>query len=138
MDIRDIRRERLRLLLAEAAGKQVVLAKRIKKAPAQISQWINSTRTLTEDTAREIEKEVRKPPGWMDQPITASESTGSYQTRALLAKDPPRDEWPFSPELFQAIERLSKHDVTKLEAMMRVYLELPPLPVASAKLHRRA
>lgn len=70
MDIKEIRVLRLKELLASAeiGGKQTLLSKRIRKAPAQISQWINGTRTIREESAREIEAAAKLPPGWLDRP----------------------------------------------------------------------
>lgn len=66
MDIREIRLQRLLALLGEHNGKRGDLATRIGKSPSQLSQWLSRYRTITEDTARDIEAKARKPPGWMD------------------------------------------------------------------------
>jgi hypothetical protein len=68
MEIREIRRARLLQLIHEQTGhgKQRRLAALIGKAPAQVSQWVNRTRTITEDIARQIELKARKPAGWLD------------------------------------------------------------------------
>lgn len=66
MDIREVRRERLLLLLAEEGGKRNKLASRIKKSPSQLSQWLGHHRTITEDSAREIERNAGKPAWWLD------------------------------------------------------------------------
>lgn len=81
VDIREIRRLRLLDLVGAASagrGKQRRLAERIGKAPAQVSQWINRTRTITEDIAREIERAAKLPHGWMDSDPAAPHTTGSY------------------------------------------------------------
>lgn len=67
-NVRDIRLTRLNDLLREVGGKQVILAGRIKKAPAQLNQWLSGRRTITEETAREIETNFGLPPKWLDQP----------------------------------------------------------------------
>lgn len=89
MDIRETRRERLLQLLREqkGKGKQRSLGQLIGKAPAQISQWVNRTRTITEDTAREIEAKARKPAGWMDLDPAAPTVTGHYAPTAVHARD---------------------------------------------------
>lgn len=80
MDIRETRRERLLMLIQDqkGRGKQRAVAKAIGKAPAQISQWINRTRTITEETARQIEIRSKKPHGWMDLDPQMPGTTGSY------------------------------------------------------------
>lgn len=73
--IEETRRARLRQLVADY-GTQAKLSEKIGKAPAQISQWINASkdsktgtpRVMDRTTAREIEKALKKPDGWMDQP----------------------------------------------------------------------
>ncbi len=73
--IHDIYRARLRLLVAEY-GSQTALAAALDKPAAQISQWIStspSSRQLSPSTARQIEKVLGKPAGWMDQPLDAAE-----------------------------------------------------------------
>lgn len=73
--IHDIYRYRLRLLIAEH-GSQTALANALDKPAAQISQWIStgpSSRQLSPFTARQIEKALGKPLGWMDQPLNEGE-----------------------------------------------------------------
>lgn len=65
-NIREIRLQRLLELLDEHKGVKKALAATIGKAPAQVSQWVSGVRTITEESAREIEKMARKPVGWMD------------------------------------------------------------------------
>lgn len=67
MDLKEARLAQLLVLLAEEKGKKSALAKTIKKKPAQVSQWLSSYRTISEDTAREIEAAYKKPHGWLDQ-----------------------------------------------------------------------
>lgn len=89
MDIREVRRERLLQLLREqkGRGKQRILGVLIGKAPAQVSQWVNRKRTITEDTAREIETKARRPRGWMDLDPTADNVTGHYAPLAAPAHE---------------------------------------------------
>lgn len=103
MDMREIRRERLLQLIGEqkGAGKQRTLAGLIGKAPAQVSQWVNRTRTITEDTARQIEAKLKKPKGWLDHEPGAPAVTGAYDVAPHAAREhmqpsltpppPPRD-----------------------------------------------
>lgn len=66
MDIREIRLKRLEELLREHDNNKAALARTLKKAPAQVSQWFNGVRTITEESARAIEREAKKPYGWLD------------------------------------------------------------------------
>lgn len=60
--------------LIDECGSQAKLAKLIEKSPAQISQWLNASvdsktgkpRSMSRETAREIERLTGKPSGWMD------------------------------------------------------------------------
>lgn len=61
-----------------------MLAVRIKKSPAQISQWLSGYRTITEETAREIEHNAGKPKGWLDA-LDATIAAQQAPTRANLA-----------------------------------------------------
>lgn len=80
MDIREVRLNRLLVLLNEEKGKRKQLAARIKKAPAQLSQWLGRHRTITEDSAREIEANAGKPHGWLDIDV-------GHQTSVLTARE---------------------------------------------------
>jgi plasmid maintenance system antidote protein VapI len=107
--IREIRLQRLQVLLDEHKGVKKDLAKTLGKAPAQISQWIGGARTITEDSARSIEKAAKKPPGWLDfmedQWNSAPKSTFNHlieahtngllldETTVLPFTQPPRLEW---------------------------------------------
>lgn len=95
--IDDIRLANLRLLIEDAGG-QRALADKIGKAPAQISQWINRApiqgtgrpRRMQTDTARDIEKKLHLPTGWMDRPnlyvpgAAADRSIAEPQTQYLI------------------------------------------------------
>lgn len=81
-NIREIRLQQLLQLLEEHRGVKKALAATIGKAPAQVSQWISGVRTITEESARDIEKMARKPAGWMDNPI-------QEQGLSVQEKDPP-------------------------------------------------
>lgn len=81
----------MELLQAEPGrGRQRSLARRLGKAPAQVSQWVNRTRTITEETAREIERTMQRPTGWMDSDPKAPATTGGYHvTPPPLARNRP-------------------------------------------------
>jgi plasmid maintenance system antidote protein VapI len=58
----------LDLLNAEVGnGKRNKLAARVKKAPMQISEWINGTRMMTDEIAREIEVSAKLESGCLDR-----------------------------------------------------------------------
>lgn len=93
MSLKDVRLDNLRLLLAEAGGKKTDLAKLIGKSPPQISQWFSGNRTITEDTAREIEASAKKPPGWLDQPHDQSPGASVAQVMSLSIHTVPSLTW---------------------------------------------
>lgn len=76
------RRKRLAQLISEA-GSQAALSEKIGKAPAQISQWLNASvnsatgkpRVMSNAVAREVEKKLGLPEGWMDQAETVGVPT---------------------------------------------------------------
>lgn len=72
--IESIRQENLRALSNDLGG-QARLAERIGKSPAQISQWLTGTkmpsgkpRSVSSESAREIERILDLPKNWMDTP----------------------------------------------------------------------
>jgi transcriptional regulator with XRE-family HTH domain len=90
-DVREIRLDRLHEALKEAGGKKASLAREIGKSPAQLSQWFSGYRTIEEESAREIERRLRKPVGWLDSKTAAGpantalrEPTPPYGLRAAL------------------------------------------------------
>ena len=66
MEVSERRVARLRLLLSEHDGNRAKLARHLGKAPAQVNQWFNGVRTITERSAREIESKAGRPEGWLD------------------------------------------------------------------------
>lgn len=87
--IDQIYRDRLRRLVEqEAGGSQAKLAGLIGKSPAQISQWLNASkdsktgkpRAMDRSTAREIERKLGKPEGWMDRPLYESQLEREFAT----------------------------------------------------------
>jgi transcriptional regulator with XRE-family HTH domain len=103
MEIREIRLERLLALLTEERGKRASLAARLKKSPSQLSQWLGRYRTISEDSAREIERNSGKPVGWLDQ-------------HAAQADEPPAHR---PPDLTTALERLGIELARDLPADVR-------------------
>lgn len=65
MDVKEIRRLNLEALAA-ATGGTTALASKLGKSPSQISQWLGGYRSMTEESAREVETSLRKPFRWMD------------------------------------------------------------------------
>lgn len=67
-------------MLEREFGSQALLAEKIGKSPAQLSQWKNASlsatgreRAMSSDIAREIEDKTGKPRGWMDTSPTYAE-----------------------------------------------------------------
>lgn len=67
METREVRRLNLKLLV-DMFDLKKDFAERIHKRPAQVSQWLSGYRTIDEESAREIERALRKPLHWMDIP----------------------------------------------------------------------
>ena len=67
LTIEEIRRARLRQL-AEEAGSQAALSRRVNRSPNQVNQWLGkgTARDMDSDTARMFEDVCGKPHGWMD------------------------------------------------------------------------
>jgi transcriptional regulator with XRE-family HTH domain len=77
MDIRDVRHQRLRLLLSEK-GAQQALAERMGVGPAYVNQLYLGNRNIGERAARKIERALSLPDGYMDgreDALTAAEKT---------------------------------------------------------------
>lgn len=69
MNIRDLRRQRLQQLLeklGQERGAQAKLARIVGKASAQISMWLNGTRSIDEQSARDMELHAGLPERWFD------------------------------------------------------------------------
>lgn len=121
MNVRDIRRERLLDLLAEHGGRKVDLARAIGKAPPQVSQWVNRVRTITEDTARQIERKTGKPAGWLDHPaarLTTGADTSDARRLVAYAPSAASAVWPFSRIDRDAVLRLTRPQVRDLESAL--------------------
>lgn len=76
MDIDEIRRQRLELIIRES-GTVKAVAERLGVSPAQVSQWRNQSvdpktgkpRVMHRNSARRVESLWEKPMNWMDTPI---------------------------------------------------------------------
>lgn len=71
MNVRELRLLRLQALLAKQGperGAQARLAAKVGKATAQISMWLKGTRTIEEQSAREMEAYAGLPERWFDTP----------------------------------------------------------------------
>ena len=75
MDVYHYRRENLRQLCRDEHGGSISeMANRLDRQQSLISRWIGKTRNpkpLGSRTARRIEREYRKPEGWLDVPHAA-------------------------------------------------------------------
>jgi len=96
MPVEKIRVARLALLVEECGGVGR-LADAVDKSPSQISQWINSSpdsrtkkpRSISNQSARELERKRGKPDGWMDQSLDDALSNDPAQQPANTpTKDP--------------------------------------------------
>ncbi len=75
-DIRSTRLMRLRELRDQRfQGNSKRLAVAIKRSESQLSQWFTGVRTITEGSARRIEKVLALPAGWLD--VTERATTGA-------------------------------------------------------------
>jgi transcriptional regulator with XRE-family HTH domain len=92
MRLGDLRRQNLLLILEHAFDrKPTLLAKRMGKSGAQISQWKSGHRDIHEDSARRIELAAGKPVGWMDLPHDSGhEGLVTRETVAALPFHSPR------------------------------------------------
>ncbi len=68
MEMYEIRRKNLNLLIAQYDGPTALARKLHHKGTSYISQLSKGRRPVTEKTAREIEKQLRLPKGWFDGP----------------------------------------------------------------------
>lgn len=86
MQVKDVRRARLADLIAQVRepAPNKVFAARVRKKPAQISQWLSGYRSISEQSAREIEARMSLPFGWLDADGTgrATEPTAAYELSA--------------------------------------------------------
>ena len=89
MNLKDVRRLNLLLLQRTEFGNLASqLAKHIRRKPSQVSQWYMGYRTISEETARDIEDKCHKPSGWLDVIRTElwGESASSGQGPATIGR----------------------------------------------------
>lgn len=86
MNIFEIRKKNLSKLARETGG-ITLLAKRLKKSPSQISQTLmkNPTRKIGDKLAMIIEKQFKKPRGWLD--VLSSQIKQEYSAIPLINWD---------------------------------------------------
>lgn len=125
--LNEIRQRNLQRLVDQHDGKQAQLGKRVGKAAGQISGWISGRRSITEDSAREIEAALRLPRGWMDEP-----QDGEAVAEPLPAYAP--DEWPLRGISRQQLRALDPEWLRLAEDQLKAVLraatraEVPTAP----------
>lgn len=143
MDIRDIRRHRLRkLLVAKYDGKQAAFAALIGRSPSYVARIVSSnsthSRNIGEALAREIEQLCDVPSGYLDLPLTKIEEAGDWDP----ATDPPGVDhtkvWQDLPaRLMQKIEYYRDHTeipVMDVQASMGNGAEPPQMEIIASSL----
>lgn len=113
--MKEIRLQRLQQLLDEHGGLKVELAKTLHKKPAQISQWFTHRRTLSEDTARELETRLKKPRGWFD---TLSDVPSAPLPAHISERLAVYDIWPFPRIDERLFRRLDSAQIRDIETGM--------------------
>jgi len=84
MEVQDIRRKRLRDLIAEMAdGNITAFAGKVKKSPSQINDMLASRKPFGEKVARDLERRCRKPEDWLDHEHDADAADGSEPAARL-------------------------------------------------------
>lgn len=83
MDIKDIRRYRLRkLVLTRFSGKQSAFADAIGRSASYVARLFSSnpahSRNIGESLARQIEQICEVPTGFLDRPLTKAEELGAF------------------------------------------------------------
>lgn len=91
--IEQVRRENLEALVG-AEPSQAAFARKIGKDKNQVNQWLGRAgrRNLSGDTARELERILGKPTGWMDQEHGAglNDSAASAPASQSVGLDVPK------------------------------------------------
>ncbi|WP_152599890.1 hypothetical protein [Noviluteimonas dokdonensis] len=81
------RRRNLERLIAEYRT-AADLARATGKDRRQVSAWITGTKNISDTSARELERETRKPDGWMDREPSTTSHRNHKETR--IASHPQR------------------------------------------------
>ena len=108
MDVFAIRLARLKQLQEEHGG-EAKLARILRKSPSQISQWVHGRRKISEQSARNIERDTRRSHGWMDTQESPDE---------LLVREPvsTSSQWPFLSISPQTYEEASHEQRGRIES----------------------
>lgn len=110
MDIAEIRRYNLRTLINEEfAGSLAEFSRFIGKDPSYISRYFsnkNQMRNIGATTARQIEKQLQRPHGWLDRPPAAIGEEGTVPYAPL----PPEarqiaETWQALPKAYREVVR---------------------------------
>ena len=122
VNLKEARRKRLEELLAwpRFGGEKKALAEAIGKAPAQVSQWVNSTRTINEESARHIEAKLRLPSHWMDGPAATVHTPPAGVTEP--GPGPYSQGVPLPADLVASLRGLSRDDLARAEGMLRGFI----------------
>jgi transcriptional regulator with XRE-family HTH domain len=107
VNIKETRLERLRELLREHDSSRTALARKLRKSPAQVGQWLNHVRSISEESARAIEVAAKRPKGWMDGQEERKCSVLDEAMRALGPKGVAFMRVPV--RLFMCIQRGKSH-----------------------------
>lgn len=124
-NIREIRLQRLLELLDEHKGVKKALAATIGKAPAQVSQWVSGVRTITEESAREIEKMARKPLGWMDMQPSEHVLSVEEQSPPIYLNKPPLNTQSGTDSFIQKIKIFQDEKYFTWESFLHNLNSLP-------------
>jgi hypothetical protein len=112
MDLFATRRAQLQTLIADAGGVAPV-ADRIGKDRTQVSQWNTGHRSISETSARHIERCLRKPPGWLD-------GAAGLLAPALTVQDGTSDtpyNWPFRTD-YKTLVKLGAKERRQIDDFM--------------------
>jgi hypothetical protein len=85
MEVSEIRRRNLRMLVDKAKGPTLFSA-RIDRTPNLVSQWLTS-KPIGNRVARHIDKALGKEPGWLDAPRWAHEIAEEQAVYSTLDRD---------------------------------------------------
>jgi len=123
-NIKEIRRDRLWALLVEHQNNRADLARTLKKSAAQTSQWLHGQRSISEDSARDIERSAKKPPGWMD----ADQEHKGHKLHAVaepVVGYNSEADWPLQHITPHQLRRLQPGPLRLVEEHIRLVLAMP-------------
>lgn len=123
MDIKSTRLANLGTLLARYGNHKGRLAAAIGKKPAQVSQWFAGVRTISEDSARDIESALKLAADWMDR--EAGRTPGNHMAPIPIAASVvvAEQELPSHSRLFERVDEvklraLARADLLRLEGAL--------------------